>query len=111
LFPCSRLILFFTENKRNSFEPKAESIIAKMCEKLNLIDQLNEWEKLRRNDSRKITIAAMSRYKTTMTNQWLAERLRLGDSTSASRLVNAFLQSKEANKMKQLYEEMTRCKD
>ncbi len=92
-------------------EQEAESIIAKMCEKLNLIEQLNEWEKLRRNDPRKIMIAAMIRYKTTMTNQWLAKRLRLGDSTSASRLVNAFLRSKEASKMKQLYEEITRCKD
>ena len=84
-----------------------------MCEKLNLIDQLNEWEKLRRNDSRKITIAATIRYKTTMTIQWLAERLRLGDSTSASRLVNEMhsCAAKNASKMKQLYEEMTRCKD
>jgi REP element-mobilizing transposase RayT len=92
-------------------EQEAESIIAKMSKKLKLIDQLNEWEKLRRNDPRKIIIAAMIRYKTTMTNQWLAERLQLGDSTSVSRFVNSFLRSKEAAKMKQLYEEITRCKD
>jgi hypothetical protein len=76
-----------------------------------LIDQWNDWEKLRRNDPRKVMIAAMIRYKTTMTNQWLTERLRLGDSTSASRFVNAFLRSKEASEMKLLYEENTRCKD
>jgi hypothetical protein len=52
----------------------------------------------------------MIRYKTTMINQWLAERLRAGDSTSASRFVNAFLRSKEPSEMKQLHEEMTRFK-
>ncbi len=92
-------------------EQEAETIIAKICAKLSLIDQWNDWEKLRRNDPTNFIIAAMIRYKTTMTNQWLTERLRLGDSTSASRFVNAFLRSKEASEMKLLYEENTRCKD
>jgi hypothetical protein len=72
-----------------------------------LIDDLNEWDKLRRNHQCRILIAAMIRQKSTMRNQCIVERPCLGDSSGTCGNVIAYHRSKQAGKLLQLDAEIT----
>lgn|GEM_PF-2722348 len=76
-----------------------------------LIDDLNEWDKLRRNHHCRILIAAMIRQKSTMRNQWIVERPCRGYSSGTWENVSAYLRSKQAGKLQYLDVIITRCKD
>jgi hypothetical protein len=57
-------------------QAKAERIVREELERLGW--EMQDLERQRKSDTRKVTIAARLRRETTMTLAWIGERLRLG---------------------------------
>ena len=70
-----------------------------------------ELELVRKGDPRKVMCAAMVKRRTSVKNDWLASRLRMGHPTAMSQLVSRTLKDPTSQKFLKKYDKIFNSKD
>jgi len=92
-------------------ESEAERIIRLAGAELGLPERAEELQSLRKGDPRKVVCAALVKGNTSMTNEWLAERLCMGHPAAMSQLVNRMRKTPDGIKAMKKYEKIFKSKD
>jgi post-segregation antitoxin (ccd killing protein) len=79
-------------------ERDAEALIARHAPKLGLPTTCRELEALRKGDERKALLASLLASKTTVSREWLGQRLGMGHPGSVSRMLSEVKKSGKAAK-------------
>ena len=87
-------------------ESEAERIIRMIGAELGLPKSAEELELLRKGDSRKVLCAALVKARTSVKNDWLASRLRMGHPAAMSQLVSRTLKDPKSQKILKKYGEI-----
>ncbi len=96
---------------REHGEAEAERLIKKAGHFLGLPLKLDELEKLRKGDEKKVLLAVVLRKRTTVGLRWISERLAMGHSGSVSRLIGGVLSDAGSCKKMKKIEEMLNSED
>jgi hypothetical protein len=92
-------------------ESEAERIIRIVGAELELPGSAAELELLRKGDPRKVICAAVVKSRTSVKNDWLASRLRMGHPAAMSQLVSRTLKDPKTWKILKKYEKLFNSKD
>ena len=92
-------------------ESEAERITRIIGPELGLPQSAGELELLRKGDSRKVLCAALVKARTSVKNDWLASRLRMGHPAAMSQLVSRTLKDPKSVKILKKYEKTYKSKD
>lgn len=96
---------------RAHHQAEAERILSILARELGLPESRDELMKLRKSDPRKVICAALVKRRTTVSNDWLAERLAMGHSASMSQHVNRVRRDPKAAKQMKKHEQSLKSKD
>jgi hypothetical protein len=91
--------------------PSAASSGSKRGRDLGLSETREELKQLKKSDSRKVVCAARVKRRTSVGNEWIAERLAMGYPASMSQHVNRMLKEPKAAKQLKMYEQTLKSKD
>ena len=92
-------------------ESEAERIIWMIGAELSLPKSAEELDLLRKGDSRKVICAALVKARTSVKNDWLASRLRMGHPAAMSQLVSRTLKDPKSLKILKKHEKTYKSKD
>ena len=92
-------------------ESEAERIIWMIAAELSLPKSAEELDLLRKGDSRKVICAALVKSRTSVKNDWLASRLRMGHPATVSQLVSRTLKNPKSLKILKKHEKTYKSKD
>jgi len=90
-------------------EAAAEELVSRVLDAVGLPQDRWKLAKIRKGDERKVLVASVSRKHTSVSNDWLAERLVMGHTGSVSRLIGVFGRNKANVKKMNEIEKMLRC--
>jgi hypothetical protein len=96
---------------RAHHQVEAERIISILARDLGLPDSREELEQLKKSDARKVVCAALVKRRTSMSNEWIAERLAMGHPASMSQHVNRMRKEPKAAKRIIKHEQALKSKD
>jgi hypothetical protein len=86
------------ESWRDHGERDAEDLISRYAPELGLPTARKELEALRKGDERKALLAGLLAGKTTVSREWLGQRLGMGHSGSVSRMLGEVKRNKKLGK-------------
>ena len=92
-------------------EKEAARIIRIVGAEMELSESATELELLKKGDSRKVMCAAMVKRRTSVKNDWLASRLRMGHPAAMSQLVSQTLKDPKSQKILKKYDKIFNSKD
>ena len=92
-------------------ESEAERIIRIIGAELGLPKSAEDLDLLRKGDSRKVICAALVKSRTSVKNDWLASRLRMGHPATVSQLVSRTLKNPKSLKILKKHEKTYKSKD
>jgi len=92
-------------------EKEAERIIRTIGSELELPESPEDLMLLRKGDPRKVACAALVKAPTTVSNEWIAERLAMGHPASMSQLVHRMRREPKEGKRLKRYEKILKSKD
>ncbi len=92
-------------------ESEAVRIIGILGAELGLPDDPDELTLLKKSDSRKIACAAVVKARTSVSNDWIVQRLAMGHPASMSQMVNRMQRDPMEKKQLKGYEKTLETKD
>ena len=92
-------------------ESEAERIIWMIGAELGLPKSAEKLDLLRKGDSRKVICAALMKSRTSVKNDWLTSRLRMGHPAAMSQLVSRTLKDPKSLKILKKHEKTYKSKD
>jgi putative transposase len=92
-------------------EVEAERIVAAGLERLELVDDAGRPVRSRKGDPRKVALASVVKERTSVGNEWLANRLQMGHDRSVSRLIRHGREDPKIKKLCAELSKMLRCED
>ena len=96
---------------RSHHESEAERIIATLGAKLGLPDNPDELRLLKKSDPRKIACAALVKARTSVSNDWIVQRLAMGHPASMSQMVSRMQNDPSENQRLRGFEKTLKTKD
>jgi putative transposase len=97
---------------RDHGEAEAERLVILGLEHLGLLESVDgRMVHMRKGDPRKVVIATLVKSRTSVGNEWLAQRLEMGHSRAMSRLIRQGRENPEILKLSEKLEKMLRCAD
>ena len=99
------------QKRRAHGESMAERIIGLVGAALELPRSMDELGALRKGDPRKLICAASVKAHTSMNNDWLAQRLCMGDPTAISQLLNRVRLDAKNRKILKMHGNIFKSKD
>jgi REP element-mobilizing transposase RayT len=96
---------------RAHHQGEAERIVSLLACELGLPDSRAELEALKKSDPRKVLCAALLKRRTSVSNEWIAERLAMGHPASMSQHVNRIRMDSKAARILKKHEQALKSKD
>ena len=96
---------------RAHHQGEAERIISILARDLGLPATQEDLGNLKKSDPRKVVCAALVKRRTSVSNDWLAERLTMGHPASLSQQVNRMRKEPKAAKQLKKHEQRLKQKD
>ena len=97
---------------REHGESEAEKLIRLSLEHLGLVETCDgKMAQSRKGDPRKVVIATLVKARTSVSNEWLAQRLEMGHSRAMSRLIRQGRENSEVLKQSKKLKKLLRCAD
>ena len=96
---------------RAHYQGEAERIVSNLVEALGLPESREDLVLLKKSDPRKVVCAALVKRRTTVSNDWIAERLAMGHPASLSQHVNRLRREPKAPKQLEKNELALKSKD
>lgn len=95
-----------TNISRKHTQHEAENIIKRCAEAWGIPPSKKAMQNLKKADENKIKIAVILRRKTDVTNEWIADRLAMGDASRVSRLTGDYQRSQNIEKLLNEHEKL-----
>lgn len=92
-------------------EAEAERMVMRGLEETGLADEAGRLIRTRKGDPRKVALASVVKARTSVGNEWLAQRLEMGHNRSVSRLIRQGNDNPEVRKLCTKLEKMLPCED
>lgn len=92
-------------------QSEAERVIAALSKELGLPKSPDELMLLKKGDPRKVVCAALVKARTTVSNDWIAQRLAMGHPASMSQLVHRMRREPKGEKRLKKYEKTLKSED
>ena len=96
---------------RAHHQGEAERIVSILASELGLPDSREELERLKKSDPRKLVCAALVKRRTSVSNEWIAERLAMGHPASMSQHVNRMRKDPKTARQMKKHEQTLKSKD
>jgi putative transposase len=96
---------------RAHHQGEAERILSILAKELGLPDSREELKHLKKSDFRKVVCAALVKRRTSVSNEWIAERLAMGHPASMSQHVNRMRKEPKADRQLKKHEQTLKSKD
>jgi hypothetical protein len=92
-------------------EGEAEKIVARGMAELGLLDEEGQPIPTRKGDPRKVALATVVKAHTSVDNEWISQRLKMGHNRSVSRLIRQGNDKPEIKKLCSKLLKMLPCED
>ena len=84
-------------------------MVVRRLEELGLVNDAGELIQARKADPRKIALASVVKAHTSVSNEWLAQRLERGHNRSVSRLIRQGNENSQTRKLGSMLKKMLPC--